>query len=140
MNVFKESSSSIAKTNGKPKSKRSRQTQSKTTKSYQDNTSLMEPLLSSSENSNHSIELQTINSDDDGDDNNNNNNHNHNQRQSNIRHIRSRRTKQQSVPAAHGGGSILIVEKPIRPQETIQAFAIRYRVPVCFFMLSFLYN
>jgi len=128
MNLLTESLFSSVKSNSKTKSKRAQQNQSKNDKYPQENNSLSEPLLSSSENDNNNIELGTIDSDDDD-----------NETKLNARHIvRSRNIKQQSVPAAHGGGSIVIVEKPIRPQETIQAFAIRYRVPVCF--LIFLYK
>lgn len=44
--------------------------------------------------------------------------------------IRSRQKKVHSAPAAQSGGSIVIIEKPVHPNETLQAFAIRYRVPV----------
>ncbi|CAF1555944.1 unnamed protein product, partial [Didymodactylos carnosus] len=46
--------------------------------------------------------------------------------------LRSRILKpdQETRPVAHGGASIVIVEKAIRENETLQAFAIRYRVPV----------
>lgn len=82
-----------------------------------------EPLLSPSELQNNSIELGTFESDDDD--------NGGAQGKMHAQHIiRSRHTKQPLTPAAHGGGSIVIVEKPIRANETLQAFAIRYRVPV----------
>ncbi|CAF1168156.1 unnamed protein product [Adineta steineri] len=81
---------------------------------------LSEPLLSSSENDSNNIELGTLDSDDDDDV----------TKLNTQRIVRSRHIKQQSTPAAHGGGSIVIVEKPILPQESLQAFAIRYRVPI----------
>lgn len=134
MNILKESLFSSAKSNSKTKYKKTRQNQSRTNQLLQKNNSLSEPLLLTSENDNNNIELGTIDSDDD--DNNNDNT------KLNARHIvRSRHVKEQLTPAAHGGGSIVIVEKPIRPQETLQAFAIRYRVPVCFFFkFLFLYK
>ncbi|CAF0744019.1 unnamed protein product [Rotaria sp. Silwood1] len=120
MNILKESLFSSANSNSKTKIRRTRQNHSKTHNSQQESIALSQPLLSASEIDNHSIELGTIDSDDDDD-----------KTSLNTRHIiRSRNTKQQPISVAHGGGSIVIVEKPIRPQETIQAFAIRYRVPV----------
>lgn len=124
MNILKESLFSSEKGNSKMKNKRTRQNQSKTNQYLHDNNSLSEPLLLNSENDNNNIELGIIDSDDDDQNNNT---------KLNARHIiRSRHIKEQTRPAADGGGSIVIVEKPILPQETLQAFAIRYRVPVCF--------
>jgi hypothetical protein len=115
MNILKESLFSSSTSNSKTKSKRTR-------KNRLENNALSEPLLSLSENDNNSIELGAIDSDDDDND----------KTKLNTQHIiRSRHLKHQSIPAAHDGGSVVIVEKPIRPQETLQAFAIRYRVPVC---------
>jgi len=120
MNILKESLFSSSKSDSKTKTKNARQNYSKNNDFLEENKTLSEPLLSSSENDMDNIELGTIDSDDDDD-----------ETKLNARHImRSRHIKQSSAPAAHGGGSIVIVEKPIRPQETIQAFAIRYRVPV----------
>jgi hypothetical protein len=130
MNILKESLFSSSKSNSKTKSKKFQQNHSKHNKFLQDNNSLSEPLLSPTENDNNNIELGTIDSDDDND-----------ETKLNAQHImRSRHIKQPSTPAAHGGGSIVIVEKPIRPQETIQAFAIRYRVPVCFLIFCFFFK
>jgi hypothetical protein len=124
MNILKESLFSSSKSDSKTKPKKLRQHHSKNNDSLQENNTLSEPLLSPSDNNNDNIELGTIDSDDDD------------EKKFNARHlVRSRHIKQQLTPAAHGGGSIVIVEKPIRPQETIQAFAIRYRVPVRFLFL-----
>jgi hypothetical protein len=126
MNIFKESLFSSSTSDSKIKNKKIRQKHSKNNEFLQENNALSEPLLSPSENDNNNIELGTIDSDDDDD-----------KTKLNTRHvIRSRHIERPATPAAHGGGSIVIVEKPIRPQETIQAFAIRYRVPVCF-VISF---
>lgn len=130
MNILKESLFSSSKSDIKTKTKRIRSNHSKTNNILEETNTLSEPLLSQTENDNfNNIELGTIDSDNDNDD---------DETKLNIRHIaRSRNLKQQSttVPVAHNGGSIVIVEKPILPQETIQAFAIRYRVPVCYFFL-----
>ncbi|CAF3379165.1 unnamed protein product [Rotaria socialis] len=122
MNILKESLFSSSKSTSQTKSKRTRQNNSRTNKFLEENNnSLNEPLLSSSEIGDNSIQLGIIHTDDEEDDG----------KKLNSRHIvRSRNIKQPSISAAHGGGSVVIVEKPIRPNETIQAFAIRYRVPV----------
>ena len=125
MNLIKESLFPSSKSPAtKTKSKKSSHNPLKQSAAHSDNQSLVEPLLSPSENDdNNSIELGSIDSDDEVDE---------KQTGSRPRHIlRSRHIKTNSAPAAHGGGSIVIVEKPVRPQETLQAFAIRYRVPVC---------
>lgn len=128
MNILKESLFTSSKSTSK--TKRTRQNRSKTDKLLEDNNGLSDPLLSPSETSSNNIELGTIDTDDDEDDG--------DDKKLNTRHIiRSRNSKRQPTSVAHGGGSIVIVEKPIRPNETIQAFAIRYRVPVCFFNLYF---
>jgi hypothetical protein len=120
MDILQESLFSSSTSNSKRKTKKSRQNHSTDNQFLQENDTLSEPLLSPSENDN-SIELGTIDSDDDND------------TKITTRHIkRSRHINEQSTPTAYGGGSIVIVEKPIQPNETIQAFAIRYRVPVCF--------
>lgn len=62
------------------------------------------------------MELGTIDSDDES---------NQTDASTRTRHIR-----QTFLSSAHAGGSLVIVEKPVLPNETIQAFAIRYRVPV----------
>ncbi|UJR33166.1 hypothetical protein I4U23_020622 [Adineta vaga] len=124
MDILKESLFSSLKTNSSSKkNKRVRQNHSRNDKFTQNNNLLSEPLLSPSENDNHSIELGSFDSDDDNVDN----------MKLQTQHIvRSRHSKQEqeSTPVAHGGGSIVIIEKPIRANETLQAFAIRYRVPV----------
>jgi hypothetical protein len=86
----------------------------------QANNSLTDPLLYTFEN--EDIELGTIDSDEES-------------KLNNGHYIRTRHIRQNLTPSAHGGGSIVIVEKPILPNETIQAFAIRYRVPVCLIYL-----
>jgi len=121
MNILKESLFSSSTSDPKTKIKNTRQNHSKNSDFLQENETLSEPMLSPSENDMDNIELGTIDSDDDNDD----------KTKLKARHVmRSRHIKQSSAPAAHGGGSIVIVEKPIHPQESIQAFAIRYRVPV----------
>jgi hypothetical protein len=110
MNILKDS---LFSSPNKKKSKKSSQNQLKTSKT---NDSSTEPLLSTSEY--NDIELGAIDSDEES--------------HLNDKHIaRTRHSRQKLKPAAHGGNSIVIVEKPILPNETIQAFAIRYRVPVC---------
>lgn len=42
----------------------------------------------------------------------------------------TRHVRQNFLSSAHTGGSLVIVEKSVLPNETIQAFAIRHRVPV----------
>ncbi|CAF1269246.1 unnamed protein product [Adineta steineri] len=84
-------------------------------KFHQANNSLTDPLLYTFEN--NDIELGTMDSDEESTSN-------------NEHSIRTRYSKQNFKPAAQGGGSIVIVEKPILPNETIQAFSIRYRVPI----------
>ena len=120
MNILKESLFSSDASNSKRKTNKARSNHSKAVP--EETNPLTEPLLSPSENEDHSIELGTIDSDDNDDD----------TTLSTRLVARSRHAKQSSKPAADGGGSIVIVEQPILPQETIQAFAIRYRVPVCF--------
>jgi hypothetical protein len=124
MNILKESLFSSSKSNSPTKTKRTRQNHSTNASLLEENNALSEPLLSPSGNDDNSIELGTIDSDDNDDE----------TTLKTQRVARSRHVKHQSTLAAHGGGSIVIVEKPIRPQETIQAFAIRYRVPVCIFI------
>ena len=120
MNILKESLFSSDPSDSKRKTNKTRSNHSKT--ASEEMNPLSEPLLSPSENEDHSIELGTIDSDDNDD-----------ETTLNAQLVtRSRHVKQRSKPAAHDGGSIVIVEKAILPQETIQAFAIRYRVPVCF--------
>jgi hypothetical protein len=115
--------SSTSATRTKPK--RTRHNQFQQSNISHERSSLSEPLLSSSVNNekSNSIELGTIDSDGDDDSN------QHKTRTRDI--LRVRHTKPNTTPVAHGGGSIVIVEKPVRPHETLQAFAIRYRVPVC---------
>ncbi|CAF1536726.1 unnamed protein product [Adineta ricciae] len=123
MNILKESLLSSSKSNSSStKSRKLRQNHSRNNRLNQDNDLSSEPLLSPLDNGDHSIELGTIDSDNDDDD----------KAQVPTRHlVRSRHSgKQSSIPVAHGGGSIVIIEKPIRANETLQAFAIRYRVPV----------
>jgi hypothetical protein len=121
MNILKESLFSSSESNSSAKTRKTRQNRSTSANKPNENDALSEPLLSPLENDDNSIELGTIDLDDDEDD-----------TPLNIQRVtRSRHVKHQPTSPAHGGGSIVIVEKPIQPQETIQAFAIRYRVPVC---------
>lgn len=117
MNLLKES---LFPSSTSTVTKKSRRTRSNPSKSDVNHGESVEPLLSSPLN--NEIELGTIDSDGEDD-----------QQSLKIarREItRSRHNRTISNPAANGGGSIVIVEKPVRPEETIQAFAIRYRVPV----------
>ncbi|CAF1253892.1 unnamed protein product [Rotaria sordida] len=115
MNILKDSLFSSSK---KRKVKRSSQNFLGKYEFRQANHSLTDSHLYTFENSN--IELETISSDE--------------ETKSNDEHtIRTRYSQQyltSSSSSAHDGGSIVIIEKPILPNETIQAFAIRYRVPV----------
>jgi hypothetical protein len=104
MNIFKDS---LFSSSNRVKSKKSRQNY----QFRQANHSSTNPLLYTF--SNEDTELGTIDSDEET-------------QSSNTHIVRTRHSK----PAAHEGGSIIIVEKSILPNETIQAFAIRYRVPV----------
>ena len=45
-------------------------------------------------------------------------------------YVRSRHSQPPTSEAT--SGPVIIVDKPRHPDDTIQAFAIRYRVPVCF--------
>jgi len=109
MNIFKDS---LFSSSNKRKTKKTSQYQFR-----QANNSLTDPLLYTFEN--EDIELGTIDSDEES-------------KLNNEHFIRTRHIRQN---LAHGGGSIVIVEKSILPNETIQAFAIRYRVPVCLIYL-----
>lgn len=87
----------------------------------QANNSFIDPSLYTFENAD--IELDTIDSDPETQSNNEPN-------------LRTRSSRENNKPSAQNGGSIVIVEKPVVPNETIQAFAIRYRVPVSIKYLS----
>ncbi|UJR14019.1 hypothetical protein I4U23_001018 [Adineta vaga] len=113
MNIFKDS---LFSSSNSRKSKRPSQNHSNSYKFHQATNSLRDPLLYTFDN-NDEMELGTIDSDEES--------------QANTEHIlRTRHSRQLFKPAAHGGGSIVIVEKSILPNETIQAFSIRYRVPI----------
>ena len=123
MNILKESLFSSSKTHSPSPARKSRQKHSTNPSILDETNASSEPLLSPSENDDNNIELGMIDSDDNDD-----------ETTLNTQHVaRSRRVKPKSTLPADGGGSIVIVEKPIHPHETIQAFAIRYRVPVGFF-------
>ncbi|CAF4278793.1 unnamed protein product [Rotaria sp. Silwood2] len=112
MNILKES---LFSSSNKRKLKRPSRNLLGKYKFRQANNSLTDPLLYTFENAN--IELETIISEDES--------------KPNDEHIvRTRCSKQNLTPSAHNGGSIVIIEKPILPNETIQAFAIRHRVPL----------
>lgn len=81
----------------------------------QANSSAIDPILYTFDN--NQFELETLYSDDEDQD-------DDNQNQSSLR---PRQIQRSNVDR---GGSIVIVEKPVLPDESIQAFAIRYRVPV----------
>ena len=84
----------------------------------QANSSAIDPILYTFDN--NQFELETLYSDDespkDDDDD--------TQGRSSLRPRQFQRSN------VDRGGSIVIVEKPVLPDESIQAFAIRYRVPV----------
>ena len=113
MNILKDS---LFSSSNSRKAKRSGQNRSNNYEFRQANNSLTDPLLYTFDN--NDIELGTIDSDEES-------------QATNQQILRTRHSRQTYKPAAHGGGSIVIVEKPILPNETIQAFSIRYRVPVC---------
>lgn len=85
------------------------------------NTTINDPLLYSFEN--NDIELGILESDHDGsgDD---------DDEKSRSKPVRTRHLRSEMPSSVHNTGSVVIVEKPILPNETIQAFAIRYRVPI----------
>ena len=89
-------------------------------KFHQANNSLTDPLLYTFEDTD--IELETINSDEESKSNDENS-------------VQTRRSRQSLTTTARNGGSIVTVEKRVLPNETVQAFAIRYRVPVRIFYL-----
>ncbi|CAF1443189.1 unnamed protein product [Rotaria sp. Silwood1] len=112
MNILK---GSLFSSSNKKKLKKPSQNLVGKYKFRQANNSLTDPLLYTFNNTD--IELGTINSDDES--------------KSNDDHIvRTRSSRPNLISLAHDGGSIVIMEKPTLPSETIQAFAIRYRVPV----------
>jgi hypothetical protein len=113
MNLLKDSL--FSSSNGR-KSKKSSRNQLKNYAFRQANNSLTNPLLYTFDN--NDIELGTMDSDDES-------------KSENAEHlVRTRHSPKPFTPAADGGGSIVIVEKPVLSNETIQAFAIRYRVSV----------
>jgi hypothetical protein len=113
MNLLKDS---LFSSSNRRKSNKSSRNQLKNYAFRQANNSLTNPLLYTFDN--NDIELGTLDSDDES-------------QSENPEHlVRTRHLPKPITPAAHGGGSIVIVEKPILPNETIQAFAIRYRVSV----------
>ncbi|CAF1636506.1 unnamed protein product [Adineta ricciae] len=112
MNILKDS---LFSSSNSRKAKRSGQNRSNNYEFQQANNSLTDPLLYTFDN--NDIELGTIDSDEES-------------QATNQQILRTRHSRKTYKPAAHGGGSIVIVEKPILPNETIQAFSIRYRVPI----------
>ena len=78
------------------------------------NSSSIDPSIYNFDN--NDMELGTMDSDDES---------NEKEASTRTRHVR-----QNFLSSANTGGSLVIVEKPVLPNETIQAFAIRYRVPV----------
>lgn len=123
MNLLKQSLFPPSTTTVRTKPRRTRSNPSKLQLNHQES---RQPLLDPS--SNHETELGTIDSDNDDDDAEATDEQSLKLQKRDI--VRSRHSRTSSHPAAHGGGSIVIVEKPVRPDETLQAFAIRYRVPV----------
>ncbi|CAF3649959.1 unnamed protein product [Rotaria socialis] len=113
MNILKDS---LFSSSNKRKLTRPTQNRFRNYGFRQANNSLIDPLLYTFENAD--IELDTMESDEES--------------KSNDEHnVRTRYSRQSCLtPSAHDGGSIVIVEKPVLPNETIQAFAIRYRVHV----------
>lgn len=109
MNLFKNS---LFSSSNRRKSKRPSQTLFKNYTFRQLNNSITDSLLYTFDNDD--MELGIMNSDDESSSNN----------------IRTRSSRQNLTSTTHNGSLINIVEKPILPNETIQAFAIRYRVPV----------
>jgi len=113
MNILKDS---LFSSSSRRKFKKSSQNHLKNYEFRQANNSLTDPLLYTFEN--NDIELGIIDSDEES-------------KLNNSEHIvRTRYLRQNLTSTAHDGGSIVIVEKPVLSNETIQAFAIRYRVPV----------
>lgn len=114
MNLFKNS---LFSSSNRRKSRGSNQNQLKNYSFRQANNSYTDPLLYTFDS--NDIELGTLDSDDESQSNNNN-----------QHTVRTRNSRQNATSSVQSGGSMIIVEKPILTNETIQAFAIRYRVPV----------
>jgi len=108
MNILKDS---LFFSFSRRKSKRSNRNHLKNYAFRQANNSSIDPFLYTFEN--NDIELETIDSDEES-------------KSTNNEHIVRTRYPRQNLDS----DSIVIVEKPILSNETIQAFSIRYRVPV----------
>ena len=114
--LMKKLKNSLFSSSNRRKSGRTNQNQFKNYSFHLANSSFIDSDLYIFEN-NH-IELGTIDSDEEIKSNNN-------------EHIvRSRHLRQNTTHVSLNDSSTMIVEKPILPNETIQAFAIRYRIPV----------
>ena len=109
MNLLK---GALFSSSNRRKSKRSQQHSSTNYTFLQANNSLIDRSVYHFEN--NDMELGLMDSED----------------ESNQNEPRPRPVRQNFLSSAHTGGSLVIVEKPVLPNETIQAFAIRYRVPV----------
>jgi hypothetical protein len=114
MNILKDS---LFFSSNRRKSKKSSRNQFKNYEFRQANNSLTDPLLYTFEN--NDIELGILDSDEQS------------KSKKNEHLVRTRHSRENFPSAAHDSGSIVIAEKPVLSNETIQAFAIRYRVPVC---------
>lgn len=126
MNTFKESQVPMSTIIKKAKSKKIHQHSSskQSLLANLEQRDQTESLLSTSSHDRHAnnIELGVIDSDED---------ESHHEKNNSSRMIvRPRQRTTNSISTAQIGGSIVIVEKPVHPNETLQAFAIRYRVPV----------
>ena len=112
MNLLKESLFSPFKSASKARSRQSSQNQLKNYRFRQATSSAVDPLLYTFDND--QIELDTLNSDEESTPN-------------DEQHLRPRQFKR---PTASASGPIVIVEKAVLQDESIQAFAIRCRVSV----------
>jgi hypothetical protein len=119
MNLFKDSLFSSLKRSSRKKSKQSNRYQFQPYRFRQATSTSTDPLHFTFENDH--IELDTLDSDEESP----------SERQQRIR------TRRLHRPVIDAGGSIIIVEKPVNQDESIQAFAIRYRVPVRYSFILF---
>lgn len=112
MNLLKESLLSPFKSGNKSRSRHSSQNQLKNYRFRQATSSSINPLVYTFDND--QFELDTLNSDE----------------ESAPTDEQRPRPRQLKRPLSSADGSIIIIEKAVLPDESIQAFAIRCRVPV----------
>jgi hypothetical protein len=112
MNLLKESLLAPFKSGNKSRSRHSSQNHLKNYRFRQATSSSIDPLLYNFDDD--QIELDTLNSDE----------------ESTTNGEQRPRPRQLKKTTSTAGGSMIIIEKAVLPDESIQAFAIRCRVPV----------